>query len=324
MKNTDLRLAALIRFATAITVLNIFGHFVLGFETSLAHACIALLTAYSLELVFETINARIQHRKPGYAGGFKSMFYFLLPSHISAMAVSMLMFTNQNLLPIVFATSLAVLSKIIFKVKINGKIRHFLNPSNTGIAVSFILFPWVSTAPPYQFTENVAGWWDWVLPVLFIAAGSFLNFTFTKKGPLIMAWLAGFFLQAVVRSLISPISFVPAILPMTGVAFLLYTFYMISDPSTTPMKTSNQIAFGFSVAAVYGVLMTLHISFGLFFSLIIVCSARGAYFGIQDWIEQLKSKQALTVFADMPGPRMAPQMAVEKKSASLPAEVLQD
>ncbi|MBE7169184.1 MAG: RnfABCDGE type electron transport complex subunit D [Williamsia sp.] len=325
MKNNDLRLAALIRFATAITVLNIFGHFVLGFETSLAHACVALLTAYTLEITFETISARIQHRKPGYAGGFQNWFYFLLPGHISAMAVSMLMFTNQNLLPIVFATSLAVLSKVIFKVKIGGKVRHFLNPSNTGIAVSFILFPWVSTAPPYQFTENVAGWWDWVLPVIFISAGSFLNLKFTRKGPLIAAWLCGFFAQAVLRSLLFGVSMAPALLPMTGVAFLLYTFYMISDPSTTPMKTKNQIAFGLSVAAVYGVLMTMHISFGLFFSLIIVCTTRGTYFGIMNMIEEFKSKQKAAVeFPVIPEPRVVPQMVYEKKPATLPAEVLQD
>jgi hypothetical protein len=39
----------------------------------------------------------------------------------------------------------------------------------------------------------------------------------------------------------------------------------------------NQIVFGFSVAAVYGALMASHIVFGLFFSLAIVCSVRGAW-----------------------------------------------
>jgi hypothetical protein len=64
-------------------------------------------------------------------------------------------------------------------------------------------------------------------------------------------------------------------LPMTGVAFILYTFYMITDPATTPGSTRNQIAFGAGVAFVYGVLLVSHVVFGLFFALSIVCALRG-------------------------------------------------
>jgi hypothetical protein len=62
---------------------------------------------------------------------------------------------------------------------------------------------------------------------------------------------------------------------MTGLAFLLYTFYMVTDPATTPASVRGQVVFGLSVAAVYGLLMVSHVVFGLFFALTIVCSARG-------------------------------------------------
>jgi hypothetical protein len=42
----DLRLPALRRFAVAITLLNVFGHTVLGFEQSWAQPLAALVTAY--------------------------------------------------------------------------------------------------------------------------------------------------------------------------------------------------------------------------------------------------------------------------------------
>jgi Na+-translocating ferredoxin:NAD+ oxidoreductase RnfD subunit len=280
MKTVDKRLPALIRFATAITVLNLVGHAYLGFEPSPAHVVVALATAYSLELLFEAVTARTEHRMPIFMKSGRDLFYFLLPSHISALACSMLLFTNTNMLPLIFATAVAILSKVIFKVPINGRMRHFLNPSNTGIAVCLLLFPAVSTTPPYQFSENVSGYGDWVLIGIFTMLGSFLNAKFTKKIPLIAAWLGGFFLQAVIRTNIFGTSTLAALAPMTGVAFLLFTFYMISDPSTTPMKTRNQIAFGFSVAALYGVLMSLHIVFGLFLALFTVCTARGLYFWI--------------------------------------------
>jgi len=295
MKIKDNRIPALIRFAMAITVLNLAGHLFLGFEQSFVHMLVAMGTAYTLEILFETLSAKIEQRASAYVGGFKKVIVFLLPCHISALAVSMLLFTNVQLMPIVFGTAVAVLSKVIFKVNINGRMRHFLNPSNTGIAMCFLLFPWVGTAPPYQFSENVTGAGDWILIAIFVLLGSFLNARFTKKIPLINAWLIGFFLQAIIRTSIFSTATIAALVPMTGVAFLLFTFYMISDPSTTPMKTKNQIMFGAGVALVYGCLMSLHMVFGLFFSLLIVCTLRGSYFWVTNIIAKEKPVSNLTI-----------------------------
>jgi hypothetical protein len=74
---------------------------------------------------------------------------------------------------------------------------------------------------------------------------------------------------------------------MSGVAFLLFTFYMVSDPATTPFKFKNQIYFGAGVAFTYGILMSLHIVFGLFFSLFAVCSIRGVYL----WITNMQKQE---------------------------------
>jgi hypothetical protein len=58
-------------------------------------------------------------------------------------------------------------------------------------------------------------------------------------------------------------------------AFLLFSFYMISDPGTTPRRPLAQVVFGVSVAAAYAVLQVFHVVFGLFFALTLVCLARG-------------------------------------------------
>lgn len=278
----DLRLAALKRFAIAITVLNIAGHLFLGFEQSWAHAVVAVVTTYTLELFFEWLHCRLCHLTPRYKGGFIKLVHFLLPAHITAMAVSMLLFTNENLFPVVLASAIAICSKILFRVPTrNGGSRHFLNPSNTGIAAVLLLFPWIGIAPPYQFTENVSGPVDWVLPVVFIGVGSLLNTKFTKKMPLILAWFGVFIVQAVVRSLLLDTPVLAALNPVTGVAFMLYSFYMISDPATTPTSTRDQIIFGASVALVYSVLVLSHVVFGQFFALLIVCAVRGGVLWIR-------------------------------------------
>jgi Na+-translocating ferredoxin:NAD+ oxidoreductase RnfD subunit len=98
---------------------------------------------------------------------------------------------------------------------------------------------------------------------------------FTRRIPLIVSWLGAFVLQAAVRHFLFGNLFLPSLNPMTGVAFLLFTFYMVTDPATTPSSVRGQIAFGMTVAAAYGTLMAFHIVFGLFFGLSITCAARG-------------------------------------------------
>ena len=269
------RLGGLRRFAVAITIFNILGHTVFGFEQSWAQPLVALATAYSVEILLELIDAWANRRKPHFTGGPRTFVEFLLSAHITGLAVAMLIYTNERLWPIVLATTVAVGSKTLFRVSVENGTRHFLNPSNFGITVVLLLFPWVGAAPPYHFTENLPGFWDWVLPGLILVSGSFINARFTGRLPLVAGWLGGFFLQALIRSLLFGTPFVASLLPMTGLAFILYTFYMVTDPATTPNRPLAQIAFGASVAATYGLLMLAHIVFGLFFALTIVCVLRG-------------------------------------------------
>lgn len=276
--------AALRRFALAITILNIAGHLFLGFEQSYAYPFVSLLTTYSLEFLYEFLFTVGTSKKPRYSGGITNFIDFLLSAHISGLAISMLLYSNESLWPIVFAATVAISSKVIFRVKISGKSRHFLNPSNTGIALTLLLFPTTTgIAPPYQFTENIFSIADWILPLVFILIGTMLNYKFTKKIILIIAWLIGFMVQAFIRYFFFDSALVTALIPFTGVAFLLFTFYMISDPATTPDSKNGQIIFGFSTAMVYGILMIIHIAFGLFFSLIIICSLRGCILYLQSF-----------------------------------------
>ncbi|BCG64514.1 MAG: enediyne biosynthesis protein E5 [Methyloprofundus sp.] len=277
MKTPDLRLAALRRFALAISALTIIGHGFLGFEQSYAYVLVALITSYSMDLLLETTSAWSEKRTARYRGGPLALVNFLLSAHITALAVAMLLYSNEQLLPIAFATAVAAGSKHIFTVTTERGKRHFLNPSNTGISATLILFPWVGIAPPYQFTENISGSADWIFALFICILGTFLNARFTKKIPLILAWFAGFALQAIIRSWYFDLSVLAALNPMTGLAFLLYTFYMISDPGTSPYKPLHQVVFGFSIALVYSFLMMFHIVFGWFFALLIVCCIRGAY-----------------------------------------------
>lgn len=271
----DMRLAALRRFATAITILNILGHTVLGFEQAWATPFVALLAAYSTEILLEWMQARRLGKQPRFLAGGTAPIDFLLSAHISGLAVSMLLYANDRLWPIAFAAAAAIVSKYLFRAGVNGSSRHFFNPSNVGITATLVIFPWVGIAQPYMFTENLGPAGDWILPAIIICSGSFLNTVFTKRVPLILTWLGAFVLQALARHLVLDQSFLAALNPMTGVAFLLFTFYMVTDPATTPTSVRGQMAFGAAVAVVYGLLVAVHVVFGLFFALTIVCIGRG-------------------------------------------------
>lgn len=303
------RVAALRRFAFGISTLTVVGHLVLGLEQSWEQVGVSLLTCYTAELALERIDAWSRGRAPRYRavdGGSRAVALvdFMLPAHITGLAIALLLYPGARLWPIVLAGVIAIGSKTVFRAPVGPASRHFLNPSNFGMVAVLLLAPSVGIAPPYHFTENVSGWLDWAVPAFVLCTGTLLNVKLTGKPPLILAWLAGFALQAFVRHVLLGTSLVASLEPMTGMAFLLFTFYMVTDPGTTPVAKRPQIAFGAAVAAVYGVLMALHVVFGLFFALAIVSSVRGV---------------ALHVRARRPAPAPAP---VESPQAALPESLV--
>jgi Na+-translocating ferredoxin:NAD+ oxidoreductase RnfD subunit len=151
-----------------------------------------------------------------------------------------------------------------------------------------VLFPWLAISPPYHFTEHLTGIADWILPAIIITSGTFLNAKFTKKIPLIVGWVGGFIVQAVLRGAFTDTATISPLLAMTGVAFILFTFYMVTDPATTPTAPRAQFIFGASVALVYGALVVNHVVFGFFFALTAVTFARGAML----WVEALARRTA--------------------------------
>lgn len=273
------REGGLIRFAFAITVLNILGHLWLGFEPSWATPFVALAASYVTELAGEWSSARAARRRARFAGSAGAFAKFLLSAHITGLAVGMLLYAAEQLWVIAFAASAAVASKYILRAPLGapGATRHFYNPSNFGIALTLILFPLVGIAAPYQFAENISGPIDWLIPLVVVTTGTLINRKFTLRLPLIGAWLAAFALQALVRALVHGSPILAGLAPMTGFAFILFTFYMITDPATTPEARREQIGFGTAVGIAYGLLMELHIVFGLFFALALVSTLRGAF-----------------------------------------------
>jgi hypothetical protein len=272
----DPRYLALRNFAISISVFNILGYSILGFEQPWLWPILAVLTAYSTEIVMELIQAYLERRRPRFLqGGLRERVAFFLPAHITALAANMLLYANVHLAPVLFAVVVGVSQKAILQAPVNGRMRHFMNPSNLGITVTLLAFAWVGTAPPYEFTENVSDMFKIYIAIIIVTAGTVINAMLTRRIPQIVGWLGGFVIQALLRWAIWDVALWSALGVMTGVAFVLFTNYMISDPGTTPSKGWNQFMFGSSVAITYGVLMAFNVVYTLFFATTIVCALRG-------------------------------------------------
>jgi len=299
--NESNRLGGLRRFAVAITVFNLLGHTVFGFEQAWIQPLAAVFTAYLCEIWFELVECRLNGRKPRFAGSLMNKVDFLLSAHITGIACAMLLYSGSRVMPVVFASAVAITSKAIFRITLQHGPRHFLNPSNFGISAALLLFPWVGIAPPYHFSENIHGLGSWILPGIIVMSGSFLNVMFTKRICVAMGWVGGYLAQGIVRTAVFGVPLTATLLPMTGVAFVLFTFYMVTDPATTPCTRRGQLLYGALVSLTYGALVTAHVVFGFFFALTLVSLARGITLYAQNYVHatsrQGVAAQATLAFA---------------------------
>src|SRR5437763_747050 len=86
----------------------------------------------------------------------------------------------------------------------------------------FVLpFERVGIPPPYMFPENTSGVCDWALPAVIVLSGSFINYRFTHRFPLIIAWLSGFIAQALLRGIVFGTPVGAPLVMMTSLAFVL-------------------------------------------------------------------------------------------------------
>jgi hypothetical protein len=307
-KNPKSRLFALWYFTALMIVWNILGHTFLGFEQSHAAPFVGVGSAIAIQFFLEWVNARATNREVRFAGGWGNLVNALPPALIPGFACSMLLYANDRLWPIVFAVALSIGSKVLLRAPVGGgRTQHIFNPSDFGVALTLVLFPQVGFAPPYHFTENVTGVWDWILPGFILLTGVVIHGCFTGRLPLVAAWLTGFALQGQIRAhLFNTPPLVP-LMPMTSAAFIVFTLYMIPDPATTPLKPWRQVFFGVAVAAAYGIIQVLHLVFGLFFALLVVCAIRGISLHLYYAFKSPGSSPAESSAFALPGPRAALQ-----------------
>jgi hypothetical protein len=68
----------------------------------------------------------------------------------------------------------------------------------------------------------------------------------------------------------------------TGIPLVLFTFYMITDPQTSPSRPRSQFIFGVSIAIAYEVLLAMQVQYTMFYAVGTVCALRGTIIALQN------------------------------------------
>jgi len=295
--------------ATMATVFTLFGHTVFGFEQPWAQLFVALGTGYAVAILFEWVDARVNGDVPGYAGGgFRKLVDFLLSAHMTAITLSFLLYFNQRLWIMALAVALAIGSKYVLRVRApNGRLQHFMNPSNFAIAVVLAAYQWTGVLP-WGFTVELSGVTDWIVPLIIVMLGMRLNLLFTGRLPTIAAWLATFIALAFCRAWFKGTGVAAELIVLTGIPMVLFTFYMITDPQTSPSRLRSQILFGGAIAAAYSVLLMLHVNYTMFYSVTVVCAVRGL------WLYAMSLR----------APSLAPSLRLEEELRLAPATTVRN
>ncbi|MEE2744527.1 MAG: FG-GAP-like repeat-containing protein [Bdellovibrionota bacterium] len=179
-----------------------------------------------------------------------ALFYFFkerklifpLSALITSFSLSLLLNYSHNnyllLVPVFFA--------IGSKYLLTFKGRHMLNPAQAGVSFSLIFCGHlITSSPAYQ--------WNGIGSMgAFIAGfGLFFLVPKVKRFPLVISFLVAFTLQTLFRAWLMKHHLPFATLffgTLTSPAFFLFTFFMITDPATSPKDTKGQVITGITLA----------------------------------------------------------------------------
>lgn len=201
---------------------------------------------------------------------YKKVNMFPISGMISSFGI-FLMSETQRIWIYPLIAILAILSKhfIVYNKK------HIFNPNNIAIVFGIL------------FLENhmtiVNGTWGGKIEIALtiFALGCLLVYKVNRM-PLVLSFLSSFIVLAILRSWILNVPLIRTFFPLTGPAFFLFTFYMVTDPATTPKKPERQVVFGILLALIDSIFRFYQNKYAPVLSLFILT---GIYPIISDWIE---------------------------------------
>ncbi len=239
------------------------GIFVLGFNRSPVQFAITIGAAMLLDMVLNRL----------LRGGY----LFPLSALITGLGLSILVNYAHGWWYALIPVFLAIGSKYIFTFE--G--RHVYNPALFGVAASLLLADgMISEAPAYQWGGSYA-------VAAFVLTGALMLLVLPiRRRALIVSFLVFYCVALAVRAWLTrwhmPMEtwFLGA---LTSPAFYLFTFFMITDPRTSPGRRRGQVLMALGIVAIDFVLHLQQALSTLFYAAFIVASLRLVWLHARGW-----------------------------------------
>jgi len=208
----------------------VLGFTVLGFNRSPDQVLVTCLSAMALELLLMKL--------------FRGKIEFPLSALITGMGLSILLNYSHTYAFLLIPVFFAIGSKYVFTFRS----RHVYNPAMIGVVLSLLIMnELITSAPAYQ--------WNGLASMAYFIAFPALMFFMPSinRTPLVVAFLVTFTCQVALRALIMRhhLPFQTLFLgTLSSPSFLLFTFFMITDPATSPKGRREQIYVGIALALI--------------------------------------------------------------------------
>ena len=228
----------------SLSTLLLFGVGWLGFDQALENVALVLATALATQWAGTRLTSGVK--------------FDPLSPLITALSLSLLLRTSSPAW-LAVAAVLAIGSK--FVIRFDGK--HIFNPANFAIALLLLCSDcaWIS---PSQWGSKTWG-------AFFFASLAGLVLSKAKRADTALAFLGAYVLILVARALYLGDPWAIPMKQMQSGALLLFAFFMITDPKTTPDRRAARIAFAVFVACLGAWLQFWHylapgLMYALFFA----------------------------------------------------------
>ena len=151
--------------------------------------------------------------------------------------------------------------------------RHVFNPSMFGVAMSLLFTrELITAAPAYQWANG-----EVALSAFIVMAALTLFFFRVGRGWLVVSFLTFYALQTALRAFILRHHLPPEVLFLGTLGtppFFIFTFYMITDPGTSPKRPRDQVILALALTLVDLVLHLKESVFTFFYAALTCASAR--------------------------------------------------
>jgi enediyne biosynthesis protein E5 len=211
-----------------------YGMIWLDFEISAARAALVLVTVLVTQAICDRL-AGPAHATPSSTLGRPAVPVNVRSALISGLSLCLLLRTNRPALAIA-AGAIAIASK--FLIRVRGK--HLFNPTNGGLIAMMLLTGQVWVSP---------GQWGSLAFLAFLLAclgGLVVNRA--SRSDVTYAFAACYGALVLGRSLYLGEPLAIPVHRLESGALLIFTFFMISDPKTTPDSRSGRMLFAALVA----------------------------------------------------------------------------